>query len=209
MNILAIGAHYDDIELGAGGTVAKFIAEGHSVYFLVVTKSNYSDYEGNILRTEEQALSEGRNAATSLGVTELICLNYETKKVKYDYLLIEKINKIIDDLDIEMVITHWDKDVHQDHSAIARATLNAARHVPKILMYQSNWYQTTSFFKGNFYSDISDFIKVKISAIKKHKVEYERRGNSWIDFVKNQNHSCGIKIGVKYAEQFELVKWKI
>ena len=209
MNILAIGGHYDDIELGAGGTVAKFASEGNNVYFLVVTKSNYSDYEGNILRTEEQALSEGRNAAATLGATELISLNYETKKVKYDYSLIEKLNKIIDDLEIEMVITHWDKDVHQDHSAISKATLNAARHVPKILMYQSNWYQTTSFFRGSFYSDISDYIEKKIKSIKEHRVEYERRGDKWIEFVKNQNHSCGIKIGAEYAEQFEVVKWKI
>lgn len=207
MNVLAIGAHYDDVELGAGGTIAKHVENGDNVTILVVTKSNYDNHDGTPLRSEEQAALEGSNAAKILGVTNLICLDYQTKKVKYTSDLIEQINGIVDSLKIDTIYTHWDGDVHQDHSSIARATLNAGRHIPRILMYRSNWYQSTKQFNGVFYSDITNYIDVKMESLKAHVTEYNRRGDSWTNFVKHQDRNAGICMGVDYAERFQIVKW--
>jgi hypothetical protein len=103
------------------------------------------------------------------------------------YELIELMNKVIDEYNIDTVYTHWDKDVHQDHSAIGKATFNAGRHINNILMYRSNWYHTSSEFRGNYYSDISDFIDIKIKSVKAHKNEYNKFGDSWIEFFVNEN----------------------
>ena len=209
MNILAIGAHFDDIELGCGGTLAKHIAEGDKVFILVVTNSEYRDYDGRTIRTKKVALEEGQKAASILGVapTHLILEGFENQRVLYSMELIEKIDKIIDKLKIGTVYTHWIHDVHQDHSAVGKATLNAARHVPRILMYRSNWYATDAAFRGNFFVDISSYIETKIKAIKAHETEYKKFGEKWIDFVKHQNRNSGIEMEAEYAEAFEIIRY--
>ena len=49
MNLLFIGAHIDDIEIGCGGTVARAIKNGHSVKLVVMSHSSYSNYDGKVL----------------------------------------------------------------------------------------------------------------------------------------------------------------
>ena len=208
-NILAIGAHFDDIELGVGGTVARHVAQGDNVIMLVLTNSAYYNYDGTPVRTVEVAKSEGETAAKILGADELISIGLETKTVQYGFELIEIINKVIDEHNVDIIYTHWDKDVHQDHSAIGKATLNAGRHVKSILMYRSNWYHTTSEFRGNYFSDISDFMEIKIASVKAHENEYKKFGQGWVDFFVNENANSGKKIGTKYAEAFEIVKYYV
>jgi LmbE family N-acetylglucosaminyl deacetylase len=55
MNILALGAHSDDIELGCGGSLARYASLGHNIYLYVATKSGYSDSEGNLIRSDNQS----------------------------------------------------------------------------------------------------------------------------------------------------------
>jgi LmbE family N-acetylglucosaminyl deacetylase len=208
-NVLAIGAHFDDIELGCGGTVARHVSQGDNVIMLVLTNSAYYNYDGVAIRTEEVAKKEGLEASKILGVKNLLSIGLETKTLQYGFELIEIINKVIDDNNIDIIYTHWDKDVHQDHSAIGRATLNAGRHVKSILMYRSNWYHTTTEFRGNYYVDISDFIDIKISAVKAHENEYKKFGQGWVDFFVNENSNAGKKIGCEYAEAFEIVKYYV
>jgi len=205
-NILAIGAHFDDIELGVGGTLARHVAQGDNVYMLVLTDSAYYNYDGTPVRTKEVAEAEGDAAAKIIGVKKLIKLGLETKTLQYGYKLIESINEVVDEHSIDVIYTHWDKDVHQDHSAIGKATFNAGRHVKNILMYRSNWYHTSSEFRGNYYINISDFMDVKIQSVLAHENEVKKFGPQWIEFFKNENSNSGQKIGCEYAECFEIVK---
>ena len=76
-------------------------------------------------------------------------------------------------------------------------------------MYRSNWYHTTFEFRGNFYVDISDFIEIKIKAVKAHENEYKKFGERWIEFFVNENRNAGQKIGCEYAEAFEIVKYYV
>ena len=76
-----------------------------------------------------------------------------------------------------------------------------------MLMYRSNWYHSTLEFRGNFYIDITPYWQVKENAVRAHSSEMERTGNRWIQFFKNEAENAGQRIGVKYAEVFELVKW--
>lgn len=206
MKVLAIGAHFDDIELGCGGTLMKHIDEKDEVTMLVVAGSEYSDYEGKSLRSEEVSSAEGKTAAKIIGA-ELFCGNLTTKTLAYSYNLIYFLNEWIGRLGIELIYTHWTEDIHQDHSAVGKATLNAGRHIPRILLYQSNWYKTTTAFQGTFYVDISRYINRKIEAIKAHQTECCRRGEEWVEFVKNVDVNHGQEIGVRYAECFEVVKY--
>lgn len=83
MEVLAIGAHFDDIELGCGGSLVKHIKNKDKVYMYVITDSEYDDYDGTIMRTKDVALEEGKNAIPMLGVgvDNLICEDPQHSKM--------------------------------------------------------------------------------------------------------------------------------
>ena len=207
MNILAIGAHFDDVELGCGGTLAKHVAEKDSVYIYVATISGYSNHSEKIIRSNEVALAEAKSAIDILGVTELICGDFKTLEVEFIDALNIQILRLVEKYKIDKVYMHWTGDIHHDHQAVGRASLHSCRHVKNILMYRSNWYHSTQEFRGNFYVDISEYWEIKERAIRAHVSEFDRTGKKWINFFKNEAENAGQKIGVPMAEVFEVVKF--
>ncbi len=206
MNVLAIGAHFDDIELGCGGAFTKHVANGDNVYAYVATKSGFTNHQNVEIRSNDIATKEGEYAMKVLGV-ELIKGSFNTLEVEFTDDLNLEILKIVEDKKIELVYSHWMGDIHHDHQAVARASLHSCRHVPRQLMYRSNWYHSNLEFKGNFYIDISDFWEKKKKAIEAHESEMERTGRKWIEFFYNEAKNAGQRIGVDKAEVFEVVKW--
>lgn len=207
MNILAIGAHFDDVELGCGGALARHAAQGDDVYVFVATVSGFANQYNQAVRTNESALDEARNAMAILGVKELLCGNFKTLEVEFVDALNIEILKIVQEKKIDLVYAHWAGDIHHDHQAVAKASLHSCRHVPRLLMYRSNWYHSTLEFRGNFYFDITEFWATKEQAIRAHVTEVDRTGEKWISFFKNEAENAGQRIGVKYAEVYEVVKW--
>ena len=207
MNILAIGAHFDDVELGCGGALARHVANGDVVYVYVATVSGFVNQYGQTVRGSEAALEEAQNAMQVLGVKEMICGQFKTLEVEFVDSLNIEILKIVQEKEINMVYTHWIGDIHHDHQAVARASLHSCRHVPRLLMYRSNWYHSTMEFRGNFYVEITDYWDTKERGIRSHVSEIDRTGEKWISFFKNEAENAGQRIGVKYAEVFEVVKW--
>jgi LmbE family N-acetylglucosaminyl deacetylase len=206
MNVLAIGAHYDDIELGCGGAVAKHVAQGDNVIAYVATLSGFTNAANCTVRTNEVAQREGVTAMDILGV-KLVSGSFKTLGLEFGEPLNVEILRIVESENIQMVYTHWIGDIHLDHAALSRSSLHSCRHVPRMLMYRSNWYHTATDFHGNFYIDITEHWDKKELAIRAHESEMERTGNKWINFFKNEATNAGQRIGVKYAEVFEVVKW--
>ena len=208
MNILAIGAHFDDLELGCGGTLIKHVKGGDNVTMLVVTNSSYNGPDNKIIRKSEVAYEEGKKAAGIIGA-RLEFLDFDTFFVPFNESLTSIINRYINQLKIDIIYTHWVHDIHRDHHYTAKNTLMAGRRVPRFLMYRSNYYDSEKVFQGNFYSDITDEMETKIEAIKVFESELKRVDNKWLEFFGNQNANDGQKIGVKYAECFEVVRYLI
>jgi len=208
MNVLAIGAHFDDIELGCGGTLAKHVADGDKVYAYVATVSGFMSPDNKVVRSNADALREGKKAMDILGV-KLICGNFRTLEVEFSEEINVQILRIVEENSIDKVYTHWIGDIHHDHQAVARASLHACRHVPRMLMYRSNWYHSNLDFRGNFYVDITKSLNKKIMAVRVHRTEMKRTKEKWISFFKNEAENAGQRISVKYAEVFEVVKWLV
>ncbi|MCK5174600.1 MAG: PIG-L family deacetylase [Planctomycetes bacterium] len=206
MNILAIGAHFDDIDLGCSGTLIKHIKNGDNVHMIVITDSAYRDPKGKEVRGADIAIAEGQKAAEIIG-GKLICLGYSTFMVPFGEDLTKELTRYIEELEIDVAYSHWIGDLHRDHQYAGRCALMAGRHVPRFLMYRSNYYDTDRTFRNNFYSDITDEMDSKIEVISAHKSELERVRYQWLDFFKNQNANDGQKIGVKFAECFEVVRY--
>ena len=63
MNVLGVGAHFDDLELGCSGTLIKHVKNNDKVYMLVVTKSAYKNANNEQIRRASIAREEGQKAA--------------------------------------------------------------------------------------------------------------------------------------------------
>lgn len=206
MNVLGIGAHFDDIELGCSGTLINHVEKGDNVTICVITDSSYSSPTKGVIREKEEAEKEGEKACSIIGA-ELLKLNFETFHVYFNEELTASLLKIIENKEINTIYAPWINDVHRDHSNAGRAALMAGRHVPRFLMYPINWYNSNKEFKGSMFSDISHVFTKKIEVIKAHESEIRRTGSKWLDYVKSRNRLDGLKAGVDYAESFELVRY--
>jgi len=206
MNILAIGAHFDDVELGCGGSLAKHVKNGDKATIYVATKSGYANPDGIEIRGGDAAYQEGMTAASIIGA-DLIADDFETLALAFNDTLNAKLVKLIEQLNIDLIYTHWNGDVHHDHIALSQASLHAARHVPRLLMYRSNHYQGVIPFAPNFYVDITETWKTKKQAILAHKTEVDRTRGAWVDYFERLALLDGTAAGVQYAESFQLVKW--
>jgi LmbE family N-acetylglucosaminyl deacetylase len=207
MNVLAIGAHFDDVELGCGGALAAHAARGDSVYVFVATLSGFTNQYDQSVRSSDVARAEAEEAMRVLGVKQMFCGDFKTLEVEFVDGLNIQILRLVEQLGIEQVYAHWTGDIHHDHQAVARASLHSCRHVPRLLMYRSNWYHSTLDFRGNFYVDITEHWDAKEQAIRAHQSEMERTGAKWISFFRNEAENAGQRIGVRYAEVYEVVKW--
>lgn len=205
-NILAIGAHFDDIELGAGGTIIQHIKNGDNVIALIVSPSGYSNPEGKVVRENETATKEGKKAMEILGVKSLIILNFETFKIEDNDELVTAILKVVEKEKIDLVYAPWHGDVHRDHRNLSKAAIMATRHIPNVLMYCINWYESFHSFKPRVFSDITDVFDQKKQALSAHKSEVKRVESTWIRFIDAVSDYYGLKAGVLKAEGFEVIK---
>jgi len=208
-NILFIGAHPDDIELGAGGVISKFAEDStKSVWCVTVTEGHYINPFTGHERSINLATKESENARKILKIPERNWINLKVPRpIEYTKELISLIEKIIIDNSIDTIFTHWDKDTHQEHVAVAKASISAGRHVQKILMYQSNWNISSGVFHENYFVDISNFIIPKLDSISAHETEFKKYGSEWLEYFMQKAKIKGIQIGTKYAESFQIVKF--
>jgi LmbE family N-acetylglucosaminyl deacetylase len=209
--LTAIGAHLDDIELGCGGTLARAVSEGAEVQMIVMSRSAYTNYDGEVRRTEAEAAEEGTAAARELGVESVEMLDFPTKDIPYDSTSVEALNRLLDDRQPELVITHWPHDTHQAHRNVALTTLSAARHLRSIVMYEPIFPSGRSYvaFRPQVYVDITDYLDQKERSLRAHASQWRRFGDAWIDAVRARSHMRGYEIGVPHAEAFEVVRYEL
>lgn len=208
MKILAIGAHFDDVELGCGGSLLSWKKEGHSRTIFTATRSGYKDPQGHIIRTDQTAREEGFRAAKFLGA-ELITADFPTLELEFSEPLNCKLIEVLQQVKPDLVLTHWMGDAHHDHRALALASLHCCRNVPKFLTYRVNWYEGREHFDPRFLVDISETLEQKIELIKIYESENHRTHETWLDFVQSQARTMGLKAGVRFAEGFEVIKWRM
>jgi LmbE family N-acetylglucosaminyl deacetylase len=206
MNILAIGAHFDDVEIGCGGTLLKWAERGDKVTILTITNSEYTLPSNNFTRKSHIAKSEAEEAAKLIGA-ELICLDKEPLNLLHNEEFSYEFDSVIKKVKPDMVFTHWGGDFHSDHAAVSLSSIRAARHINSILLYRSNWYSTEADFRGNYYVDISGYMGKKMDLIRVYKSVLEPVNYSWIDFITKQNQYEGLRIGVNAAECFSCIKY--
>lgn len=199
--VLAVGAHHDDVELGCGGALAHHRAAGDRVTILVASGSGYDHWREGAIRAPETARAEGEAGAALLGA-ELLGLDLPTKALVCDHSLIESIERVIFERSVDLVYTHWTGDTHQDHRAVAWATLAAARSVGSVLMYRSNPHASGEPWAPTVFVDVTTSLATKEEVLRAHASELRRRGEGWVEQVRAHAVAYGAVVGVRYAEAF-------
>ena len=195
MNILAIGAHPDDIELGCGGTLARYHAQGAKSYLLVMTKGE----EGGAaeVRQKEQMTSLG-----ILGGQTVFFADYADTGIPLDKELIERIETVLQEVQPHLIFAHYPEDTHQDHRTVAAATISATRHAKNVLFYE---VQTTQHFTPTVFVDIGPQLETKLAALEAHAsqtLKTNRQGLSMAEVARAVATFRGIQARVKHAEGF-------
>jgi len=205
MRILAVGAHFDDVELGCGGTLLRHKKEGDDIYILVITDSGYASQTKKYRRSSAQARKEGERSAKYLKAN-LICCNKKPIVLVPTEKLVLEIEKIVNSIKPDCVYTHHPDDSHADHAAVGYVSMRACRKCDKVLMYRSSWYIMDNTRDDNYYVNISNFIDEKVKLLNFFESEMKNINYSWINFVKKQNSAAGAKVNVSYAETFHMIK---
>jgi LmbE family N-acetylglucosaminyl deacetylase len=156
LNILAIGAHPDDIEIGCGGLLIKAARLGHNVYLYTLT-------QGEAGGNPKERVAESEQSSKIIGARSLWIDNFQDTKLDLSSELINRIESFINKIQADIVITHSLSDIHHDHKAVAESTIEAGRLVSTILSYEM---PLTKRFKPQIYYDISDVIDKKIELIR-------------------------------------------
>ncbi|MGF1562619.1 MAG: PIG-L deacetylase family protein [Geminicoccaceae bacterium] len=203
INVLCLGAHADDIEIGAGGTLLTLI-ERKQVSNLTWVVACAQDER----RTEAE-----RSARTIAGDTPLLChfgefpdsyLPYRAHDLK-DWL-----RSVALQCRPDVIFTHYDDDRHQDHRVISRLTWNIFRG-PQILEYEiPKWDGDLS--RPNGYVPLSEAIldrKLKLL----HECFHSQAVKPWFDkrtfagLARLRGLECHADEG--YAEAFHIRKIKL
>ena len=151
-NILAIGAHPDDIELGCSATLLKHKDAGCKIHLLVLSKGEQS---GDPRMREKECIE----SAKILGAEDIQFGGLDDTKISSNIETIMIIENIINKVKPSLIYAHTYKDSHQDHRNTAYATLSAGRRINKIFMYES---PTTSMeFSPQIFVDISNEFEMK------------------------------------------------
>ncbi len=195
--ILAIGPHPDDIELGCFGSMAKFAKQGDEIHFLILTKGEGGTLGGD--RVKEAVKS------ASLINANLNIENLPDRYISDGQDTISVLEKYIKEINPRMVFIPTSNDTHQDHRATFYASLVACRSVNEVYAYETP--STSRNFVPNFFVDISDFIDLKVKAVRIHSSQ-GGKGYMADRAVRGlaEYRAFDILLNDKYVEGFDIIK---
>jgi len=214
---MAIGAHPDDPEIGCGGTLAKYIREGHTAVVAYVTDGCAGHAHISPEELREIRRAEAEKACAVIGAKmmwfglpdEFVFDDEPTRR-----LFIDRIRQARPDV----IITHAPEDYHHDHRWVSQlvfsssfiATLpNVATEHPPLEKLPALFYMDTLAGK-NFlpteYVDITQDMETKRRMLSQHRSQIQwlrdHDGIDLLEFVEVMARCRGLQCGVRYAEGF-------
>jgi LmbE family N-acetylglucosaminyl deacetylase len=202
MNILAIGSHPDDVEIGCGGALLRHRAKGDTVKVLVLTQGGRGAETAGA-ELESIRLREAIAAATLLDV-EIECWDYPDTELQESAELVNRIEAVVNEFKPDRVYIPYGQDTHQDHRVTSNAAKSACRKVKQILEYEEP--SSYNSFTANYWVDITPYIEKKLDSIKLH----ESQGHKEIlkaKSIEGLNLYRGYQASTEYAEGFSTFKF--
>ncbi len=226
LDILAFGAHPDDIELGCGGTIAKEIANGKKVGIIDLTRG-----ELGTRGTEKTRDDESKAAAKILGVSVRENLGFADGFFVNDMKHQLEVIKLIRKYKPEIVICNAVDDRHIDHGKGSKLVSDACflsglikietsvdneqqnKWRPKQVYHYIQWKN----LEPDLTVDVSGFIDVKMKAVLAYKTQFYDKtskepetpisSKNFTDSIKYRARDLGRLVGVEYAEGFTVERY--
>ena len=198
--VLAFGAHPDDLEVGAGGLLARLSNEGADVTMAIVSIPNNA----------EQRRAEATAGADVIGA-ELFVL-YEDRPARVEDIpmheLVRRFDQIVGDVRPDLVITHSAHDLHWDHSLVNRATVSALRRTPCDLLafLSSPEMNAQARAIGQCFADITTTLDTKVAAISAHTSQLTKLD---LESSRDLARAMGRISGYQYAESYEVLRVRV
>ena len=194
--VLAIGAHPDDVEIGAGGTLLAHRTAGDTVAILTLSRG---------ARGGDQAMRarEAQEAADVIGA-RLFLDDLEDTRIQEGDPTIGVIDAIITDLQPTVVYTHSVHDIHQDHRNVHRAVMVAARRVGRVYCFQSP--SATIDFRPTYFVAINEHLGRKLKAIETFGSQYTVRDYMEPDLIASTARYWSRYCAGNHAEPFETIR---
>jgi LmbE family N-acetylglucosaminyl deacetylase len=194
--VLAVGAHPDDVEIGAAGTLLAHRAAGHEVAILTMCRGARGG-------PDERRSEEAAEAAAVLGA-DLYLENLEDTRISESDPTISAVKAVIDALRPTTVYTHSIHDVHQDHRNTYLAVMVAARPIGSVLCFQSP--SATVDFRPARFVTIDDYLPGKLAAIKAFGSQVAVRQYLEPDLIEATARYWSRFGTGRHAEPFEVVR---
>ena len=217
LDVLAIGAHPDDVEIGMGGTIAKYRQEGKNVMIVHLTEAELSSNG-----TVETRQLEAKKACETLDLPDPIQFQFPDRKLlDCREEAIDALVKVIRKFRPKLVFAPFHKDRHPDHGHCGELAKEAcfSAGINKYLSGETNdayrpeaiyFYQINGIVTPDFLIDISRFVDLKYKALACFKSQFLSQSgqvktllnSGFIEKLKARDHLLGGEVGVNYAEGF-------
>ena len=201
--VLALGAHPDDIEIGMGGTVAKLVGMGYDVNLVIATLPNFVETD-----TKEERKKESTMSAKVMGCKTPEFLDLGPEEITFNRKFVTQINEIVRNCEPDAIFTQWIGDTHQDHQALTKAVIAAARDSNNVFMYETTIPGGISetAFRPQLYVDVTETLDSKRNALDCFDSQKIRCGHLWVDAIVGRCSYRGYQMNTKYAEAFEVIR---
>ncbi len=218
LDVLAVAAHPDDVELSAGGTLIRLAAMGYKTGILDLTRG-----EAGTRGTPELRAQEAAAAAQLMGATVRENLDLGDAHLQSDDASRTKLVRVLRRLRPRIIFTQHQDDPHPDHAHTARLVREAA-HLSGLAKFdaeaaQARWRPScVAYFlfprtlPPTFIVDISDTWQRKWEAIRAHASQFYNPQSSepqsrvstaqFLAEIEARDRYWGAMIGVKYGEPF-------
>jgi bacillithiol biosynthesis deacetylase BshB1 len=216
VDILAFGAHPDDVELGCGGTLVALARKGYRFGLCDLTRG-----EAGTRGTPETRAVEALRAAAILGAAFRFPLDLGDGALRTDRAAELEVIGIVRRARPRLVLAPWESDRHPDHVRASRLVTDAAwyaglrtlgtpepAHRPQQVVY----YPSSLIAAPTFLVDVTATFETKLEALRAYRSQFHDAGSTepetyvstkgfW-DGVTARAQAFGRSIGVRFAEGF-------
>ena len=216
-NVLAVGAHPDDVEILCSGTLAKLVKAGHRVTVAHVTNGDVGHYFIPAKELAEIREREAAEAAKVIGAAS-IGFGFHDFGVYDDWDTLHAFTDVIRRAKPDVIITHGPGDYLLEHIKVGQITIAASYaagcpniktdhdfhdKIPPIFFMDT---VGAIDFKPTDYVDVTDVMDLKRAALGKHESQLKWMKERWdtdlLELMEAVSRSRGVQSGVKYAEAF-------
>lgn len=224
MNILAIGAHPDDVETYCAGTLAKYVSLGHHVTIATATSGNIGSATHSMVEIAEIRKREAAKSASLIGC-EYVCLDYDDEMFYEDKDARLKFIDLVRYAKADIILTHNPHDYNPDHMLTSKIINDIAVMIPIAHLKTKNppydhipviYYFEPVYglgFVPTDYVDITDFYETKCAMLNCHESQKAWMSanykdtlgddlNAFFNGIRITAEYRGMQSGVKYAEAF-------